>query len=213
MEGPAPRPSPVALAPGSQSVADELGGLSALAPGTALRLPSIAEAPAVPNAPWLGSLRAAIRVQTVNGLRMAIVSGEREAWVTLQPPDLGRIRIWLRVDGDQVSARIRAEDPAVEAILRSDHEVLRARLAEHGLLLDALVIEPNELRTPQPTMADDGSRAQLTDDNSRHADDEGERTADSPLRDAEELEGVPSDPAPSRAHGRTRRARGVDLKV
>ncbi len=139
-EEPAPRPSH----PGT--VFQPLA-----APGDGARVTSATMGrPALLDAAWQaaegagGGLRPyaeTVSGQTVYWIRASLRAGRRETAVTLDPPQLGRLRISLVQNGPLVTARIRAELPEVESLLREGSERIRERLSSQGVRVDALVIE------------------------------------------------------------------------
>jgi hypothetical protein len=95
----------------------------------------------------------AIGGQTAYWIRASLRAGRSEASVTLDPPELGRLRISLAQDGLMVTARIRAELPEVESLLREGGERIRERLSSQGVRVDALVIETAPARAARVTAA------------------------------------------------------------
>jgi hypothetical protein len=73
-------------------------------------------------------------------VRAALQSGAHEAQIQLWPPELGSIRIHLRIDGDQVTARLVVERLEVRAMLEGSRGDLTRGLQEAGLKLHKLEI-------------------------------------------------------------------------
>ena len=93
---------------------------------------------------------AAVSSQTAYWIRSSFRLGRRESVVTLDPPDLGRLRISLREDGPRLIARIQTELPEVASILREGSEAIRERLESQGLRIDTLIIESVGPRAERP---------------------------------------------------------------
>ena len=147
-EEPAPRPS-------HPRVTTTVSGEIARSPGahTPVTGPSAPEAgasvgrsalPAPPSPP-------AVNAQAAYWLRVSLRSNRRESVITLDPPDLGRMRISIRREGPGITARITAELPEVEAVLREGAAAIRERLTHQGLRIDHLVIEPAPTSSPRPS--------------------------------------------------------------
>jgi len=141
-------------APGAQagSTAGRAGGAASgpaapggLTPGGAALVSAASAAAAFAGsasaAARTGLPGAAVPVQVARALQFAILAGQREALVTLEPPELGQIRLHVRVVDGLVFARVRAERAEVERLLGAEEGAIRDRLALQGLRLEALVIE------------------------------------------------------------------------
>ncbi len=83
----------------------------------------------------------AVRLQTAYWVRASLQMNQRQSVVTLDPPELGRLRITLERIGERMTARILAERPEVESMLREGREQIRERLSGQGVRVDALLIE------------------------------------------------------------------------
>jgi hypothetical protein len=81
--------------------------------------------------------------QLVKALHVQLRNGVGEARVQLDPHHLGAVSVTLRVDGGVVSAVITAEQPAVRHWLEAHESSLRGALADQGLQLDRLRVEPD----------------------------------------------------------------------
>ena len=137
MDEPASQPSHLrtsgagAANPGAPGSANATSGPHAVA----------SEAPAQTEAGLPAPKASAVRDQAAYWLGRAVRVGRREATITLDPPELGRLRIHLRSEGRTVTARITAELPEVEALLREGVPEIRERLARAGLPVERLVVE------------------------------------------------------------------------
>lgn len=74
-------------------------------------------------------------------LRAAVRDGVREANIRLWPPELGAIKVQLHVNGNQVTALIRAERPDAYALLDRMRGALQRGMQESGLILHRLEID------------------------------------------------------------------------
>jgi flagellar hook-length control protein FliK len=169
---------------------------------------------------------AAVSAQTAYWLRASLRASRREAVVTLDPPELGRMRISIRQEGRAVTARITVEMPEVEALLREGADAIRERLGAQGLRLDRLIVEASpqaEASKPRgapeqdahPQNADDspgsrGGKQPASHDSGRPGGREGlpeggarPRRA---MRDRPPAQG-------SAAEARPRRGMGVDVRA
>jgi flagellar hook-length control protein FliK len=61
-------------------------------------------------------------------IKTHIQFGEHEAVIQLEPPELGKIKIDLRLDGGQIHARIVAEEPSTQALIENHWADLRQAL-------------------------------------------------------------------------------------
>lgn len=75
-------------------------------------------------------------------LKLAVREGVREARIRLWPPELGSVRVDLRVTGHQVAARFEAERADVRTMLEGMRSELSRGLQEAGLKLQSLDIAP-----------------------------------------------------------------------
>lgn len=139
------------------------------APDKAARLTNdMTDAPPHPLAPMAGDAKAAMSIQE----RSAVESlnreefpaalqrvtdqivhqarfGERQAVIELEPPELGKIRIDLRVEGEQIHARIVAEEQGTKALIES-------RLRELRQALEVRQVDISNLRVEQQNVSSGG---------------------------------------------------------
>lgn len=94
--------------------------------------------------------------QVVKAVRLQWRDGIGQATLRLQPENLGEVRVRLNIDHGRVVAAIRVEGEAVGEWLRSHEQELRAALADQGLLLDSLVVDPDG--SPQQQAGDERAR-------------------------------------------------------
>src|SRR4030095_3924295 len=115
-----------------------VSGLVASSAGTALP-----NTPAMPN-------EHDVTLQLVQSMRMQFRDGIGEAVLRLKPEHLGSVSISLRVENRGLKAHVQADMPAVRQWLESQQDTLRSALAEHGLRLDRLYVEPRGGRQTAP---------------------------------------------------------------
>jgi flagellar hook-length control protein FliK len=74
--------------------------------------------------------------QMVRSIRLQMGGRRSTARLRLEPPELGRVRIDVRVDGDAVRVDVQAETEAARHRLVDRAEMLKAGLAEHGIRVE-----------------------------------------------------------------------------
>jgi len=79
--------------------------------------------------------------QILQGARLMVKSGVAHMHLELHPPELGRLRLALVVEGEMVTARFTAESQTVRAIIETNLPELRSALQESGLQVDQLQVE------------------------------------------------------------------------
>lgn len=84
--------------------------------------------------------------QVVRGLAAALRHGDGKVTLRLAPDHLGLVTVDLHVDGEAVSARLRAESESARSLLEKSSTELRAALEARGLSVERIDIEG-----PQPT--------------------------------------------------------------
>lgn len=88
-------------------------------------------APLAPPPPTLADAQRAAEV--LRQVRLQLVPELKSAVIQLAPAELGRVSIELEIDRDQVTARVRAEQPEALGALQRHLPELRAALARQGL--------------------------------------------------------------------------------
>lgn len=86
--------------------------------------------------------------------------GEQQAVIELEPPELGKIKIDLRVDGEQIHARIVAEEQSTKALIES-------RLTELRQALEVRQVDLANLQVEQQNVSSGGQWGQALSDGSR----------------------------------------------
>jgi flagellar hook-length control protein FliK len=76
--------------------------------------------------------------EVMRQFRMQLHPGLKSAMIELAPAELGRIRIEMKLDGDQLRAVVRAEKPEALAALEEHLPELRSALEQQGLVADDL---------------------------------------------------------------------------
>jgi flagellar hook-length control protein FliK len=75
-------------------------------------------------------------------IKTHIQFGEHEAVIQLDPPELGKIKIDLRLDGGQIHARIVAEEPSTQALIENHWADLRQALDTRQVDLVNVRVDP-----------------------------------------------------------------------
>lgn len=104
--------------------------------GTAFRLASTKTAPEIP------AEGKALTSQVVRGLALALRQGTGRVTLRLHPEHLGQVVVRVTVDRGQVTASLKASDPAARQLLSSSTDDLRAALEARGLSVERIDIEP-----------------------------------------------------------------------
>lgn len=96
-----------------------------------------ASAPATPAAAARSPLPtpAAALAQVEGGVRWMLKHQANSADLVLHPASLGRVSIRLRVEGNEVHARVWATEPTTVPLLQQQREVLESSLRQQGLSL------------------------------------------------------------------------------
>jgi len=150
------RPSPQAAPARAAQAPAHVARPDGVTPPPLNRVDSVVEVRAATETVQALSPRAAhVAAQAAYHLRVASRGGTRETTITLDPPGLGRMRISLKEDGPQLTARLIAELPEVEGLLREGAEMIRERLNRQGLAIDRIVVESAAGRSAAPAQVTD----------------------------------------------------------
>ena len=87
-------------------------------------------------------------VQRVTRAIQASRERDGEVRLRLSPPELGALRLEVRLQGNQMSAFIEAETAAARNLLRENLPLLRERLAEQGIQIQNFDVELLDRRPP-----------------------------------------------------------------
>ncbi len=107
---------------------------------------------------------AAARVLTASG-----TSGRQQVTLQLDPPELGHLRLEIRMQQQAMTLRVDAESHSVARLIESRLSELRDALAGHGIKIersDVVVRAPASAETPM--QQDDGSRGQQAHSGTQH---------------------------------------------
>ena len=141
--------SAAVAAPREGALSFEFSGRGGESPVLAaqVKTSSAAFATALANTPAFDALPAETTAQIVQAMRLQLTRGGGEAHIKLEPHHFGDLKVSIKVEQGQVTARLEAEVPVVREWLQSNQALLRTSLAEQNLTLDRLeVAEPREPR-------------------------------------------------------------------
>ncbi len=97
----------------------------------------------------------------VRNLRMNLGTKQSTARIRLHPPELGHVRVDVKMVDLRIDVRVQAENPAARELIGERLEVLRSALRDHGLIAERV-----ELVEPRPEQ-----QTFVTPDGGRHQDD------------------------------------------
>jgi flagellar hook-length control protein FliK len=73
--------------------------------------------------------------QIIENVRQAIAHGQREVTINLNPPELGRVRLRMYSEGNEIHGRLEVDNPRTLTEIRHQAELLIQRLAEDGIAI------------------------------------------------------------------------------
>ncbi len=76
--------------------------------------------------------------QIIESVRQAVANGQREVTINLSPPELGRVRLTMYSEGNEIHGRIEVDNPRTLTEIRHQAELLTQRLAEDGIAIRRL---------------------------------------------------------------------------
>jgi flagellar hook-length control protein FliK len=76
--------------------------------------------------------------QIIENVRQAVANGQRDVTINLNPPELGRVRLRMYAEGNEIRGRIEVENPRTLTEIRHQAEMLTQRLAEDGIVIRRL---------------------------------------------------------------------------
>ncbi|HXG51837.1 MAG TPA: flagellar hook-length control protein FliK [candidate division Zixibacteria bacterium] len=117
----------------------------AIVVGISGALPPSAPEERLSDVPLRGTRKAAIGA-LAGAIADSIRVGKQDAVIQLEPPELGRMRVDLRVDGDKLRARIVAEGPEAKALVENHLGELRDALQAKAIDLIEIRIEQGAWR-------------------------------------------------------------------
>ena len=89
--------------------------------------------------------------QLVRSIRLSLGTRRSSARMRLEPPELGRIRVDVQIDGQNVRLGIQTETQAARRLIAERAEQLKDSLAEHGIRVERFEVV---LNTADPTTAE-----------------------------------------------------------
>lgn len=92
-------------------------------------------------------------------VRKTVRDGGGELRLRLDPPELGRVDLDVKLRGDRVDIAFRVDDESVRSVILRDIEELHRALASYGIEADGVVVD---LRDPGAGGRGDGDRQQAT---------------------------------------------------
>lgn len=113
-----------------ESLVPDLRGMSTLAPSPLTRTADYQWAPARLSdnqAQWGQQLVDVLK----DKLELQVNQGIKQAHIRLDPPELGRLELTVRVEGDRLSVQLNVTNPAVREAMIQSMERLRMSLAPH----------------------------------------------------------------------------------
>ncbi|MEZ6931249.1 flagellar hook-length control protein FliK [Aeromonas sp. S16(2024)] len=113
-----------------ESLVSDLRGMSALAPSPLTRTAEYQWAPARLSdnqTQWGQQLVDVLK----DKLELQVNHGIKQAHIRLDPPELGRLELTVRVEGDRLSVQLNVTNPAVREAMIQSMERLRMSLAPH----------------------------------------------------------------------------------
>ncbi|MNB96879.1 Flagellar hook-length control protein FliK [compost metagenome] len=113
-----------------ESLVPDLRGMSALAPSPLTRTADYQWAPARLSdnqTQWGQQLVDVLK----DKLELQMNQGIKQAHIRLDPPELGRLELTVRVEGDRLSVQLNVTNPAVREAMIQSMERLRMSLAPH----------------------------------------------------------------------------------
>jgi len=118
--------------------------------------------------------------ELVRSIRLRSGSYRSSAKMHLNPPELGRVSIDVRMEGERLHLDVRTEHAEAAKLLHERVAQLRAALAEHGILIDRFDVATRAFETGDGFVAPDGSTGESSgrDAGQRHGVSSGASDAD-----------------------------------
>ncbi len=124
----------VASAPGSDSAGPHTGQQASADKASPDRPPRGQRAPS--NTRGSDVTRASKFDQLVRSIRLGPGGRQSSARLLLEPPELGRVQVDIRMEDDQLLVKVRTESAEARELLSGRAAQLRAALASHGINVD-----------------------------------------------------------------------------
>ncbi|MFQ5589951.1 MAG: flagellar hook-length control protein FliK [Phycisphaerae bacterium] len=146
--------------------------------------------------------------QLVRSIRLRASGGQSSAQLRLEPPELGRIHVDVRMHNAQLRVRVRTETAKARELLSGRAAELRAALANHGIHIERFDIAADfPVNVPAGSTWEEASRSR---DSSRRDRRHGDRATSTSVVSSDEASEGNDDGAS--AAGTARRAR-LDIRI
>jgi flagellar hook-length control protein FliK len=120
--------------------------------------------------------------RVVRNVRLQVGAQQSTAKIRLHPPELGQVRVDVKLIDSRIELRVEAENPVARELLAERLETLRSALQEHGLVADKVeLVDP---RDPPAYVAPEGGRDQDPTRETFVADRQAEQRRDSTTESA-----------------------------
>jgi flagellar hook-length control protein FliK len=111
----------------------------------------------------LGDARKTAFDQLVRSIRLQLGSRHSSARLQLEPPELGRLHVLVRVDGERLRVDVRTETAAARDLVSTRAVQLTAALERQGISVERFEVTAESLAEHRPDWADgDDSTSDLT---------------------------------------------------
>ena len=113
----------------------------------------------------------------VRNIRMNLGTHRSTARIRLHPPELGHVRVELKMVDARVEIRVHAQNPAARELISERLEILRTALQNHSLITERLELVDQRTDRQTSTATDDGRSQDDRNDatpSERRTDDRGE---------------------------------------
>jgi flagellar hook-length control protein FliK len=78
--------------------------------------------------------------QIIENVRQAVANGQREVTINLNPPELGRVRLRMYSEGNEIHGRLEVDNPRTLIEIRHQAELLTQRMVEDGIAIRRLEV-------------------------------------------------------------------------
>ncbi len=91
-----------------------------------------------------GSAGMKVIKRAADGIVMSLRESRREVVITLEPEELGKMEIKVRLSDGLVETSILVDNPRVMAMINADEQALKEQLARHGIMAGGLEVALNK---------------------------------------------------------------------
>lgn len=115
----------------------------------------------------------------VRNIRMNIGTRQSTAKIRLHPPELGQVRVDVKMVDSRIELRVQVETPAARELIGERIEALRGALQNHGLITERLELVEQRPEQQASTAPDDGYHPDdpnAAPSSERRAEDRNEET-------------------------------------